>query len=75
MIIKFPKQEDELKKMIGSMAKELKKSHISQHDEEQKGKTYERLKEHVPILEDEIKKIIDSLKTDIISCDTIVKLL
>lgn len=52
------------------MAKELKKIHISQHDEEQKEKTYERLKEHVPILEDEIKKIIDSLKTDIISCDT-----
>lgn len=51
------------------MAKELKRSHISQHDEKQQGKTYERLKEHVPILEDEIKKIIDSLKLDITSCD------
>lgn len=55
--------------MIESMAKELKRSHISQHDKEQKGKTYERLKEHIPILEDEIEKIIDSLKTDITSCD------
>lgn len=69
MIIKFPEQEYGLKKMIESMAKELKRSHISQHDKEQKGKTYERLKEHIPILEDEIEKIIDSLKTDITSCD------
>ncbi|TLS73393.1 hypothetical protein FE246_02570 [Aliarcobacter thereius] len=70
MIINLPKKYDPFKEEIEKITRELANQNFPELDENEQKNHFEKIKEILPKLEDKIRELIDSLKIDILSCDT-----
>lgn len=70
MIVDLPKKDDPFKEDIEKITRELANQSFPELDENEQKERFEKIKENLPKLEDEIRELIDSLKIDILSCDT-----
>lgn len=70
LIVNLPKKDDPLKEDIEKITRELANQSFPELDENEQKEHFEKIKENLPKFEEEIRELIDSLKTDILSCDT-----
>ena len=70
MIQKLPKKDDKFKEDIERITRELANTDISEISEDEQKEQLEKIKEGIPLLENEIKQIIDTLKNDISNCNS-----
>ena len=70
MIVDLPKKDDPFKEDIEKITRELANQSFPELDENEQKERFEKIKENLPKLEDEIRELIDSLKIAILSCDT-----
>jgi hypothetical protein len=70
LIVNLPKKDDPFKEDIEKITRELANQSFPELDENEQKERFEKIKENLPKLEDEIRELIDSLKIDILSCDT-----
>lgn len=69
MIVNLPKKDDPFKEEIERITRKLANQSFPELDENEQKKHFEKIKEILPKLENDIKELINSLKTDILSCD------
>lgn len=69
MIINLPKKNDPFKDDIEKMTRESANQNFQKPNANQQKEHFKQIKKNLPKLENEIKELIDSLKTDILSCD------
>ncbi len=69
MIVTLPKKNDSLKEDIEKITRELVNQSFPELDENEQKEHFDKIKEILPKLENDIKELINSLKTDISSCD------
>lgn len=70
MIYKMPKLKDSFKEQIKKVKKEIKKQNLPTENIEEQQERFKKLEqEHLPKLENDIVKLIENIKQDLLSCN------